>query len=223
MKNNSCEKLILNGDIIDGWKLKRGAKWKKTYTNFIRLILKKSKKTPVIWIKGNHDDFLNEVFPLRIGKIRIVDNYILESANNKKYYVTHGDVFDIVMQHGWLKWLAHVGDVGYSFLLWLNRVTNYFRSASGKPKTSLSLYVKQKVKAAVNFIGDFSKNLTQLARKENCDGVICGHIHCAEIKQIDGLDYFNSGDWVESLTALVEDFDGNWKIVFYRDEPYANK
>lgn len=223
LKKNTCETLILNGDIIDGWKLKRGAKWKKSYTDFWRLILKRSKKIPVIYLKGNHDDFLNHVFPLQIGKIKIVDHFILESANGKKYYVTHGDVFDIVMQHGWLKWLAYLGDLGYSFLLWLNGVVNWFRKLSKKPKMSLSLYVKQKVKAAVNFISKFADNLTNLAHQENCDGVICGHIHCAEIKQINDIDYLNSGDWVESLTALVEDFDGNWKIIHYRNEPYVDK
>lgn len=218
LKKNTCDTLILNGDIIDGWKLKRGAKWKKSYTDFWRLILKRSKKTNIVYCKGNHDDFLNEVFPIRIGKIFVTDHLVYESANGKKYYVTHGDIFDVVMQHGWLKWLAYLGDIGYSFLLWLNRCVNWFRLKMNKPKMSLSLYVKQKVKAAVNFISSFAENLSKLASEKGCDGVIVGHIHCAEIKQIEGIEYMNSGDWVESLTALVEDQDGNWQIVHYKDE-----
>jgi UDP-2,3-diacylglucosamine pyrophosphatase LpxH len=219
LKNNTCEILILNGDIVDGWKLKRGAKWKNSYTNFFRLILKKTKskkeKCDVFWIKGNHDDFLDQIFPLKIGKIRITDHYIHIGADFKKYYVVHGDIFDIVIQKKWLKWLAHVGDVGYSILLWLNRVVNYIRIKQNKPKMSLSLYVKNKVKAAVSYISSFSTELVSLAKKNNCDGVICGHIHHPEIKMIDDIIYMNSGDWVENLSALVEDFSGKWEIVRY--------
>lgn len=223
LKKNTSNLLILNGDIIDGWKLKRGSSWKKSYTDFWRLILKRSKKIPVIYCKGNHDDFLNNVFPLQIGKIMITDHYVLDGANGKKYYVTHGDIFDIIMQHGWLKWLAYFGDIGYSILLSLNSTVNYFRSLFKKPKVSLSLYVKQKVKAAVNFISKFADNLTKLAEEKGCCGVIVGHIHCAEIKRINGIDYLNSGDWIESLTALVEDNDGNWEIVKYREQKYAKE
>lgn len=232
LKKNTCDKLILNGDIIDGWKLKRGNKWKKSYTNFWRLILKLSKKIPIIYTKGNHDDFLNNVFPLKIGKIQIIDHHIHIGADGKKYFVTHGDIFDVVMQHGWLRWLAYLGDIGYSFLLWLNKLVNFVRLLMKKPKMSLSLYVKQKVKAIVNFVSDFSKHLTELAHQHDCDGVIVGHIHQAEIKGIlldlphdnyKNILYLNSGDWVESLTALVEDENGKWSIIKYRDEPYANK
>lgn len=215
LKQNTCDLLILNGDIIDGWKLKRGAKWKKSYTDFWRKILKISKKTPVIYCMGNHDDFLDTIFPIKIGKIRITDHYIHTSADGKKFYVVHGDIFDIVIQKKWLKWLAHIGDVGYSILLWLNRVTNFVRAKQNKPKKSLSLWVKSKVKAAVNYISSFSEELVQLAEKNNCAGVICGHIHHPEIKNINGIIYMNSGDWVENLSALVEDFNGDWKIVNY--------
>ena len=213
LKSNTCDKLILNGDIIDGWKLKRGAKWKKSYTNFWRRILKISKKTPVIYVRGNHDDFLDTIFPIRIGKIRIVDHYILESIGGKKYYVVHGDIFDIIIQTSWLKWLAYLGDIGYSLLMWLNSIVNKFRVWRKMPKWSLSLYIKQRVKAAVNYISSFSEQLTELAKNHDCHGVICGHIHSPEIKQIGELFYLNSGDWVENCTALVENDIGMWNII----------
>lgn len=223
LKYNTCDLLILNGDIIDGWKLKRGAPWKKSYTNFWRRILKISKKTPVIYLRGNHDDFLDQIFPIRIGKIRVTDHYIHNTVGGKKYYVIHGDIFDIVIQKKWLKWLAHIGDIGYSILLWSNRIVNFVRSKQNKPKMSLSLYVKSKVKAAVSYISSFSDELVLLAEKNNCDGVICGHIHHPEIKKINGITYMNSGDWVENLSALVEDFNGDWKIVNYTKPKKSKK
>ncbi|MDX1904962.1 MAG: UDP-2,3-diacylglucosamine diphosphatase [Thermonemataceae bacterium] len=214
LKQNTCETIILNGDIIDGWQLKRSGKWKRKHTRFFKMILKMidRHKTKVIYLRGNHDDFLDQVLPLRIGKLSIERDYVYESFG-KKYYITHGDIFDSVTTK--LKFLAKLGDIGYTFLLWLNKRYNQYRANRGLPYYSLSQKIKAKVKSAVSYIDDFEKELANFARLKECDGIICGHIHQPAIKEIDGISYMNSGDWVESLTALTEDFQGNWEIVEY--------
>lgn len=217
LKHHPCKRLILNGDIIDGWRLSKSGQWKKKHTAFFRVVLKMMDQwnTEVIYIRGNHDDFLDQVLPLKIGKqFSIRRDYLLISGS-KKYFVTHGDVFDSITKD--FKWLAHLGDIGYTFLLWLNKRYNHYRSTRGLPYYSLSQVIKQKVKAAVNYISDFEDKLIDLAKLRGADGIICGHIHKAEMKEISGLMYFNSGDWVESLTALVEDKNGNWDLVHYTD------
>jgi UDP-2,3-diacylglucosamine pyrophosphatase LpxH len=207
------ETLILNGDIIDGWSLKRGGKLTKKHIKCIKLILKKSKKSKVYWIKGNHDEFLLDFISFKIGNIQILDELIYDGLNGKKYMITHGDIFDIFANK--MKWLAKIGSIGYDIALWLNKWYNKWRKYTNKDYFSLSKVIKNSVKKATNFIGDFENFLVTHAIKNNCDGVICGHIHQAEIKKINNIDYFNSGDWVESLTALVETIDGEWKIVEY--------
>lgn len=216
LKAHTCQTLILNGDIIDGWQLRKGGKWKKKHTRFFRVVLKMIEKenTKVIYVRGNHDDFLDNVLPFFIGNLHIVKDYIHES-NGKKFWVLHGDIFDSITTN--MKWLAHLGDVGYTFLLWLNKVVNNYRIKRGLPYYSLSKRIKAKVKGAVSYISDFEKELVELARKRNFDGVICGHIHHPEIRYYNEVLYLNSGDWVESLSALVEDDNGNWKIATYAD------
>lgn len=216
LKTNTCEKLILNGDIIDGWQLKKGSKWKKKHTRFFRVILKMldKKDTQIIYLRGNHDDFLDNLIPFEFNRLQIVkDHYHM--SGDKKYFVLHGDVFDTITTN--LRWLAKLGDIGYTFLLWLNKVYNNRRIKKGLPYFSLSKVIKQKVKSAVSYISDFEKELVNLARSRSCHGVICGHIHHPAITKYDELVYMNSGDWVESLSALVEDFDNSWKIVYYDD------
>lgn len=215
LKVNSCERLILNGDIIDGWQLKKGGTWKKKHTGFFRAVLKMMDKhdTEVIYLRGNHDDFLDQIIPFKIGKqFSIRRDYILNSFG-KKYLVIHGDIFDSITSQ--MKWLAYLGDVGYTFLLWLNKWYNQYRTWRGKPYFSLSQTIKQKVKLAVNFISDFEEKLAELAVAKDANGIICGHIHKAEIKQIGSIQYMNSGDWVESMSALVETHQGEWKLVYY--------
>jgi UDP-2,3-diacylglucosamine pyrophosphatase LpxH len=216
LKRTSCEKLILNGDIIDGWQLRKSGKWKKKHTRFFRVVLKMIEKqnTQVIYIRGNHDDFLDNVLPFYVGKLSIVRDYILES-HEKKYWVLHGDIFDSITTN--MKWLAKLGDTGYTLLLWLNKIYNYWRLKRGKPYYSLSKEIKAKVKSAVSYISSFEIELVNLARSRKYDGIICGHIHHPNIKEYDGILYLNSGDWVESLSALVEDEPGNWKIFYYGD------
>jgi UDP-2,3-diacylglucosamine pyrophosphatase LpxH len=216
LKNNTCDNLFLNGDIIDGWQLKKGGKWKKKHTRFFRVVLKMMEKykTKIIYVRGNHDDFLDNIIPFVFGEITIVKDYIYVSKG-KKFLVVHGDIFDAITTH--LRWLAMLGDVGYTLLLWINKVYNNWRIRRGLPYYSLSQVVKQKVKSAVSYISNYEKELVNYCRKKECDGVICGHIHHPAITQYGDTLYLNSGDWVESLTALVENYKGEWDIVYYED------
>ena len=217
LKHHSCEKLILNGDIIDGWQLKKYGVWKRKHTKFIRAVMKMIDEhgTEVIYTRGNHDDFLDSFIPLQIGKnLVILRDYVHYSAG-KKYFVTHGDVFDSITTN--MKWLSKLGDVAYTFLLWVNKVYNNYRTNKGLPYYSLSQRVKGMVKGAVSYIGNYEEELVNLARAKKCDGIICGHIHQPANKYYGDVHYLNSGDWVESLSALVEDFDGEWTLVYYND------
>ena len=218
LRNYSCQKLILNGDIIDGWQLKQYGTWKKKHTAFFKTVLKQivHYDTKVIYLRGNHDDFLDQVMPLKVGKnFSIRKDYVLTSGA-KKFYVTHGDVFDSITSQ--MKWLAYLGDVGYTFLLWVNKFYNQYRTWRGLPYYSLSQQIKSRIKQAVSYISDYEQKLTELARARSCDGVICGHIHQPAIHNIDGIIYMNSGDWVESLSALVEDHSGNWSLLYYTSD-----
>ncbi|MEZ0540801.1 UDP-2,3-diacylglucosamine diphosphatase [Fibrella arboris] len=226
LKVHSCQKLILNGDIIDGWQLRQQGVWKKKHTAFFKVVLKQivHHDTKVIYLRGNHDDFLDQVLPLQVGRnFRIQRDYLLKStgqAGERSFYVTHGDVFDSITSH--MKWLAYLGDMGYTFLLWVNKLYNQYRAWRGLTYYSLSQTVKQRIKSAVSYISDFEEKLTELARARHCDGIICGHIHQPAIRQINGLTYMNSGDWVESLSALVEDHEGNWNLLYYSSEMTGN-
>lgn len=216
IKNHQADKIILNGDIIDGWQLRKSGSWKKKHSRFFKLLLKMLSKEDikVIYLRGNHDDFLDEILPFELGNFSIARDHIHES-NGKRYYVVHGDIFDSITTR--LKWLAKLGDIGYTFLLWLNRFYNNRRIRKGLPYYSLSQAVKAKVKSAVSFVSDFENELAEVARVKKCDGVITGHIHQPANKMINGIHYLNSGDWVESLTALVETQDGEWQIVYYSE------
>lgn len=216
-----CDRLILNGDIIDGWQLqKRSGKrgWKPEYTLFFKTIMRMMENgvTEVIYIRGNHDDFLENLAPLKLGAVSIVRDYELQSGD-KRYFVTHGDVFDSVTSN--MKWLAKLGDISYNALLRINGIYNRYRLKQGKPYFSLSQFIKHKVKQAVSVISGFEGMLADLARSKKCDGVICGHIHYPENRMIDGIHYLNSGDWVESLSALIETYEGEWSIVRYPRTP----
>ncbi|MDD4515544.1 UDP-2,3-diacylglucosamine diphosphatase [Massilibacteroides sp.] len=212
-----CDKLILNGDIIDGWQLQKpGRKWKQEHTRFFKVLMKmmETRNTQIIYVRGNHDDFLDNLAPLTFSNISIVKDYMLED-NGKRYYVTHGDVFDTVTTN--MRWLARLGDVGYTFLLWLNKHYNRMREKRGKSYFSLSQAIKHRVKNAVSYISDFEQALVKLARDKKADGVICGHIHRPANMHYGAIHYLNSGDWVESLTALVEDEQGEWSVVDYNN------
>ena len=216
LQAHTCETLILNGDIIDGWQLRKSGEWKKKHTHFFRILMKYLHKyqTKIIYLRGNHDDFLDEILPFSFGSFLIKRTHILQSGS-KKYYVVHGDIFDTVTTK--LKWLARLGDTGYTFLLWVNRHYNHYRAKKGLPYYSLSQVVKAKVKSAVSFISDYEEQLSEVARANGCDGIICGHIHQAADKQINDIHYLNSGDWVETMSAIVESEKGEWQIVYYTE------
>lgn len=218
LKSVTCETLILNGDIIDGWQLKKGGAWKKKHTAFFRVVLKmiEFQQTKVIYLRGNHDDFLDQIIPFSLGKsFTIQRDYILNSGE-KKFLITHGDIFDSVTSN--MKWLAYLGDVGYTLLLSMNKIYNQYRSWRGLSYYSFSQRIKQRVKEAVNYVSDFEEKITELAKAYHCEGIICGHIHKPDIRKIDDIIYMNSGDWVESMTALVEDHDGNWELLYFLRE-----
>lgn len=216
LKHSHSERLILNGDIIDGWSLSRRGGWNKQHTRFIRLILKKLQKkdTEVIYLRGNHDDILNRFLPLEFDKLHIVNEFVHATASGD-YLVVHGDGFDSITTNH--KWIALLGDVGYQTLLRVNRLYNRYRSWRGKTYYSLSKQIKAQVKSAVSFIDKFEDKLRDLATARGCTGVICGHIHTAANKRIGDIHYLNSGDWVESLTALVEHFDGSFEIIEFQE------
>lgn len=216
LKQYKCDNLILNGDIIDGWRLKKTGKWKKKHTKFFKRVIKMIEEdgTRVTYLRGNHDDFLDQVLPLDIGNLSIQRDMVYES-NGRKYYIVHGDLFDSITSN--LTWIAKLGDVGYTFLLWLNYQYNQRRMKKGLPYYSLSQKIKSRVKAAVSFIDEFEEQLADLAKSKGYDGIICGHIHQPAMKKIGETEYLNSGDWVESLSALTEDAEGNWQIAHYAE------
>ena len=215
LKHVRCDRLILNGDIIDGWRLKRDGRWTKAHTRFVRRVLTMIQKrdTDVVYLRGNHDDFIGRLLPLQFEHFRLVEDHILETAAGR-YLVLHGDVFDGVVKN--MVFLAHLGDAGYALLLRLNRTYNWFRRLRGKEYFSLSQAIKARVKRAVSFIGKFEDQVAALARERGCVGVICGHIHTPADKMIDGIHYLNSGDWVESLTAIVEHHDGRFELIGFK-------
>jgi UDP-2,3-diacylglucosamine pyrophosphatase LpxH len=208
-----CEKLILNGDIIDLWSLQRKNHWAPAHTAVIRRILKMAEKdgTQVVYLRGNHDDFIGRLLPLAIGRMELAEEHVHIGADGRRYLCIHGDAFDTITAK--MRWLAILGDISYQFLLGLNRFYNVWRRWRGKEYFSLSQAIKGKVKSAVSFISSFETHLRTLAVRRGCEGVICGHIHKAEDRMIGEVRYLNSGDWVESLTALVEELDGRLRVV----------
>jgi UDP-2,3-diacylglucosamine pyrophosphatase LpxH/glycosyltransferase involved in cell wall biosynthesis len=217
LKRIRCEKLVLNGDIIDGWALRRGSKWLPEHTRVIRRILKMTEKddTEVIYLRGNHDEILERFLPIMLGKIHIIREHIHTALDGSRYLVVHGDGFDSISTRH--KWLAVAGAFGYDFLLAINRLYNQWRAWRGKEYFSLSQVVKAKVKSAVCFVDRYEELLQQLARKRECQGIICGHIHTPEDKRVGDVHYLNSGDWVESMTGIVEHHDGRFELIRYQD------
>ncbi|WP_295761030.1 UDP-2,3-diacylglucosamine diphosphatase [Undibacterium sp.] len=216
LQATESETLYLVGDIIDGWQLKRRWYWDQAHNNVVQLVLKKAKKgTNVIFVPGNHDEAVRQFIDLDFGGIKVRDELIHVTSQGKRMLVLHGDRFDGVIACA--KWLAYVGDSLYTMILKFNQVLNTWRARLGLPYWSLSQYLKLKVKNAVSYISSFENALADEARKRGLDGVICGHIHKAEIRDIDGITYCNDGDWVESLSALVEDANGALRLVSWHE------
>ena len=212
LKHVDSENLFLVGDIIDGWQLRRSWYWPQAHNDVVQKLLRKARKgTRVVFIPGNHDEFARRYLGHDFGGIEVAEDWIHETADGRRLWIVHGDLFDGVIQCA--KWLAHVGDSLYELTLRLNRHLNSLRARLGLPYWSLSKYLKFKVKRAVNFIGDYEVAVAREARRRGAHGVVCGHIHHAELREIDGITYANDGDWVESLTALVEHADGRLEII----------
>ena len=212
LRRVECETLFLVGDIVDGWQLRRSWYWPQAHNDVVQKLLRKARKgTRVIFVPGNHDEFARRYIGHEFGGIEVAEDWIHVTADGKRLWITHGDLFDGVIQCA--KWLAYVGDWFYELTLRLNRHVNSMRARMGLPYWSLSKYLKQKVKRAVSYVGDFEAALAKEAKRRGAHGVVCGHIHHAELRTIDGIVYANDGDWVESLTALVEHADGRLEIV----------
>ncbi|WP_084205765.1 UDP-2,3-diacylglucosamine diphosphatase [Thiomicrorhabdus chilensis] len=224
LKQHNCDTLILVGDIIDGWRMRKRVYWPQAHTNVIRRILTRAKRgTKVIYITGNHDDMLRRYSGIQFGNIDLVDEYFHTTADGRKIWCIHGDQFDGVVQCH--RWIALFGDFLYETVLHFNRWFNQARHRLGFGYWSLSAYLKGKVKRAVNFISDFETAVAKEAHNQGMDGVVCGHIHHAEIRQIgEDITYYNCGDWVESCTALVEHHDGkieqiHWVKIDHQNRP----
>lgn len=202
--------LIMNGDIVDGWALGRGSKWKKSHTKVISKLLKLSNTTKIVWIRGNHDEFLDEYIGSSFGNIEIRRDYILR-IGDRDYYIFHGDIIDIFITK--YKWLSKLGSIGYDLALWVNRWYNRWRLWRGLSYQSISQKIKQGVKTATNYVNDFETTAIKMGYKNGCDGVICGHIHQSSDYNTHDGHYLNSGDWVESGTAILVNGD---KIVMYK-------
>jgi UDP-2,3-diacylglucosamine pyrophosphatase LpxH len=214
LRHNESEYLYLVGDIIDGWQLKKGWYWPQAHNDVVQKIMRKARKgTQVVYIPGNHDEAARQYCDLAFGDIQVRGEAFHTTLAGKRLWIVHGDLFDGVIQHA--KWLAYLGDTAYTAILVLNRWFNRIRSRLGFQYWSLSQYLKHQVKNAVNFISSFEQVMIDEARRRGCDGVVCGHIHKAEIRDVDGLVYCNDGDWVESLSALVETVEGELKLVYW--------
>ena len=212
IRHIECDTLYLVGDIIDGWKLRSGWHWPQAHNDVVQKVLRLARKgTKVIYVPGNHDEGAREFCGVHFGGVIVARDAIHEAADGKRYLVTHGDEFDGVVQHA--RWLAFLGDYAYRALIAVNTGFNRLRRMMGFGYWSLSAFLKTRVKNALQFVENFEAAVADEARRRGVDGVICGHIHKAEMREIDGITYINDGDWVESCTALVEHADGRMEIL----------
>lgn len=212
LRRYDADVIYLVGDIIDGWKLKNGWFWPQSHNDVVQKLLRKVRKgARLIYVPGNHDEFLRDYIGANFGGVEICDQALHETAAGERLLVIHGDQFDIVVKHA--KWLAHLGDWAYSSALFVNTHMNAVRRRLGLTYWSLSAWAKLKVKNAVNFISKFEEFLAEEARAQGASGVVCGHIHHAAQRDMDGVRYLNCGDWVESCTAVVEHYDGRLELV----------
>ncbi len=212
-----CKYLYLVGDFIDGWELKFRWFWREDYNTLIQKLLRKSRKhTKVIYISGNHDEFIEQFVGMRFGTVTMAREVMHTAADGKKYLVIHGHQADGLTHFNHL--LEKLGSHLYNWILDFNLYFNRARRAMGFGYWSLAAFLKFKAKSAVKLVTEYETTLATMARSHQADGVICGHIHRAEIKTIDGVQYLNCGDWVESCTALIEDFDGKIKLVHFHED-----
>lgn len=215
LRHHDADTIYLVGDIVDGWRLKSGWYWPQAHNDVVQKLLRKARKgARVVYVPGNHDEFARDYTGLVFGGVEVADTAIHETADGKKMLIIHGDQFDIVVRHA--RWLAFLGDWAYELALFTNTWFNRVRRIFGVGYWSVSAWAKLKVKEAVNFIGDFEETLAAEAARRGVDGVVCGHIHHATIRDIDGMRYVNTGDFVESCTAVAEHADGRFEILHWQ-------
>jgi len=211
-----CDTLYLVGDIVDFWYLRKRRNWPKSHGEVLYKILDKARKgTRVVFVPGNHDEAVRPFNGMMFGCIEIQDRVVHETADGERFLVLHGDQFDSVVRCS--RWLAKLGAWFYDLLLRLNTLLNHCRRVTGRGYWSLAAFLKHKVKNAVSYISSFEEAVVRAAAEEGVDGVVCGHIHRAEINRMNGILYMNCGDWVESCTALVERSDGTMELLEWRD------
>ncbi len=216
LRHHDAETIILVGDIVDGWRLKRSWYWPQACNDVVQKLLRKARKgTRIIYIPGNHDEFLRDFPGVHFGGIEVAPRHMHEAADGRRYLVLHGDEFDVVVRNARL--IAHLGDWAYDMAIAINIVLSAVRRRLGMPYWSFSAWAKLQVKHAVNFIGAFQSVVAEEARRADADGVVCGHIHHAVMTEIDGIRYLNTGDWVESCTAILEHQDGRMELVHWRE------
>lgn len=220
LRHTESDTLFLVGDIVDGWQLSRQWFWPQSHNDVVQKLLRKARKgTRIIYVPGNHDEFARKYLNNEFGGIEVAEEWLHQTADGRYLWIVHGDLFDGVIQVA--SWLAHLGDNLYGLTLELNRHLNSQRARLGLPYWSLSKYLKLKVKRAVSYVNDFELAVAREARKRGAQGVVCGHIHHAELRDVDGILYANDGDWVESLTALAEEADGTLRILHWAEEMTA--
>lgn len=218
LDQNESDTLYLVGDIIDGWQLRKHWHWPRAHNDVVQRILRKARNgTRVVFVPGNHDEFAREFIGFALGDIEILDEDVHLTAEGLRLLVLHGDRFDGVIQHG--KWLSRLGDTLFQTALWLNHHVNRLRHRVGLHDWSVSQHLKHKVKNAVASITNFEESLAQEAKRRGLDGVVCGHIHRPQIREVNGILYCNDGDWVESLSALAENHEGKLMLLDWRTRP----
>lgn len=216
LRKHDADTIYLVGDIVDGWRLRSSWYWPQSHNDVVQKLLRKARKgSHIIYVPGNHDEFLRDFYGTHFGGIEVCETALHVAADGKRYLVIHGDAFDMVVRHA--KWLAFLGDWAYEIALALSTRINWVRRKLGFTYWSLSAWAKRTVKNAVNYISRFEETLAAEAERHGVDGVICGHIHSAALRDFDGFTYINTGDWTESCTAVVEHQDGRMEIIHWSE------
>lgn len=222
LKHTEADTIYLVGDILDFWRIKRGAIWPQTHNDVLQKLLRKARKgTRIIYIPGNHDEGIRDYTGMHFGGIEIERQALHTTADGRRFIVLHGDEYDVAVRYA--RWVALLGDRGYELALACNQPLNFVRRRLGLGYWSLSAYLKHRVKMAVSYIGAFERNLAEEARRHDVDGVICGHIHHAASHDIGGIHYINTGDWVESCTAVGETHSGEMELIRWLDVVRARR
>lgn len=217
LKAHEAEQIYLIGDIIDGWRLKSSWHWPQLHNDVVQKLLRQARKgVRLVYVPGNHDEFLRDYTGSNFGGVEIVEEAIHVTADGRRILILHGDKFDEVVRN--MKWLAHLGDAAYDFAIFLNRQISIIRRRMGLPYWSFSAYAKSKVKKAVAFISAFEEAVALDAVRHNVNGVMCGHIHQPAMRRLGAIDYYNTGDWVESCSAIIETMDGAFELVHWKPE-----